>query len=222
VKTLHFILVLFALGSLLTSSGFSDVSAAKNDNNGKALGCENASEKSKGIEKNPNCVPPIVCPPGTHEENGVCVDDPPIVCPPGTHEENGVCVDDPPIVCPPGTHEENGICVDDPPIVCPPGTHEDNGICVDDPPIVCPPGTHEDNGVCVVDHPSTEHFTACDLNGDGAIHISELTTLGYTISPGQIDFIEGEVTPPAEANDLIDTQAELDLFNFFFKDNSCV
>ena len=71
MKTLHFILVLFAIGGLLTSSGFSDVSAAKNDNNGKALGCEKANDNSKVKEKNPNCVPPLDCPEGQHEENGV-------------------------------------------------------------------------------------------------------------------------------------------------------
>ncbi len=42
--------------------------------------------------------PPIVCDPGFHDENGVCVrDDPvPLVCDPGFHEENGVCVADQP------------------------------------------------------------------------------------------------------------------------------
>jgi len=62
VKTLHFILVLFAIGSLLTSSGFSDVSAAKNDNQGKAQSCENSSDKSKAKGKNPHCDEPVPVP----------------------------------------------------------------------------------------------------------------------------------------------------------------
>jgi len=50
-----------------------------------------------GIIENDDVPPPLECPPGTHEENGECIDDevpPPLECPPGTHEENEVCVQD--------------------------------------------------------------------------------------------------------------------------------
>ena len=66
----------------MTSSGFSDVSAAKNDNQGKTQSCENASDKSKAKSKNPHCdetdPPPTECPTGQHyDEFGNCVDDEP-------------------------------------------------------------------------------------------------------------------------------------------------
>jgi len=55
MNAINFVILVIAIGALVTSPGFSDVSAAKNDNNGKALGCQNASDKSKGIGKNPHC-----------------------------------------------------------------------------------------------------------------------------------------------------------------------
>lgn len=44
----------------------------------------------------PDDVLPVICDPGFHEENGICVKDQidPINCNPGFHEENGVCVKD--------------------------------------------------------------------------------------------------------------------------------
>lgn len=118
---------------------------------------------------------PIICDPGFHEENGVCVPDK-LVCDAGYHEENGVCVKDK-LVCDTGYHEENGVCVKDK-LTCPPGKvlNAEGTACIDevkivdkkcdpgyvydedlkqcvpvDKPIVCDPGYHEENGVCVPD-----------------------------------------------------------------------
>lgn len=45
----------------------------------------------------------------------IVVTNPPIICDPGFHLENGMCVMDmePPIECDPGFHNENGVCVPD-------------------------------------------------------------------------------------------------------------
>ena len=53
MKNLHLILVLFSIASMFTSFGVYDVDATKDDNNGKANGCENGNGKVK--EKNPHC-----------------------------------------------------------------------------------------------------------------------------------------------------------------------
>jgi hypothetical protein len=55
MKSLHLILVLFSIASMFTSFGVYDVDATKDDNNGKAKGCDNANDNSKVKEKNPNC-----------------------------------------------------------------------------------------------------------------------------------------------------------------------
>jgi len=204
MNAIYFVILVIAIGALLTSPGFSDVSAAKNDNNGKALGCEKASEKSKGIGKNPHCddtppPPPLECPPGQHEENGVCVDDvpPPLECPPGQHDDVP-----PPLECPPGQHEENGVCVDDVP-----------------PPLECPPGQHEENGVCVDDVPPPEQFTLCDDNPiDGQISLSELvaatgnTGLDQT-SLNNLESIAGDTNSDGFINTPGELQVIINIFN---------
>jgi len=63
MKSLHLVLVLFSIASMVTSFGVYDVDAAKYENNGNANGCDNGNEKVK--EKNPHCgnngTPPTGC-----------------------------------------------------------------------------------------------------------------------------------------------------------------
>ncbi|HEY5735758.1 MAG TPA: hypothetical protein VIS47_04290, partial [Nitrosopumilus sp.] len=54
-KLLFVVISTIMISGLLLGGIDSNVFATKDDNNGKAKGCENASTKSKGIEKNPHC-----------------------------------------------------------------------------------------------------------------------------------------------------------------------
>lgn len=91
----------------------------------------------------PEPPPGVSCPPGTHWDGALCVNDDPPVCPVGTHWDGNQCVDSP-RSCPPG-YRWNGVnCVSDDPPICPPGCYFDGEGCVcseDDPngPYLPPP-----------------------------------------------------------------------------------
>ena len=73
----------------------------------------------------------LTCPPGQEIVGDECVDEA-LDCPPGTHEEDGVCVADAPTVtCAAGQTIVNGVCTDPKPN-CGPGTHDEDGVCVAD------------------------------------------------------------------------------------------
>ena len=183
MKALHLILVLFAIGSLLTSSGFSDVSAAKNDNNGKAQGCENASEKSKGVWKNPNCgdEPLDTDGDGVIDDDDLCS-----VTPAGTPVDATGCPLSPPDTDGDGVIDDDDLC---------PGT---------------PAGTPVDATGCPL--PPPEQFTVCDTNFDGAIDLAELLAHGLSVDDDTIPSIEDMAGSPSP-NGVIDTAAELSILN---------
>ena len=183
MKALHLILVLFAIGSLLTSSGFSDVSAAKNDNNGKAQGCENASEKSKGVWKNPNCgdEPLDTDGDGVIDDDDLCS-----VTPAGTPVDATGCPLSPPDTDGDGVIDDDDLC---------PGT---------------PAGTPVDATGCPL--PPPEQFTVCDTNFDGAIDLAELLAHGLSVDHQTIPTIEDMAGSPSP-NGVIDTEAELLVLN---------
>ena len=183
MKALHLILVLFAIGSLLTSSGFSDVSAAKNDNNGKTQSCEKANESSKVKEKNPNCgdEPLDTDGDGVIDDDDLCS-----VTPAGTPVDATGCPLSPPDTDGDGVIDDDDLC---------PGT---------------PAGTPVDATGCPLSSP--EQFTVCDTNGDGVIDLAELLTAEISLDKATIVALETIAGSPIH-NGVIDTVDELDALN---------
>jgi len=223
VKALQYGLVLFTIGVLLTI-GFSDVSAAKNDNNGNN-GCEKSNPNSKACEKNPNkgsTTPPDSDGDGVPDSEDLCpgFDDNIDVDADGIPDGCDILIDsdndgvaDSDDVCP-GFDDNIDVDADGIPDGCDTLIDSDNdGVAdsVDSCPFT-PLGTDVDETGCPI--VTTDPFTLCDTNSSGGIDLTELMAHDPTapLGEGSIAAIES-LAGDTNTNGFIDTLGELDVVN---------